>query len=92
MSDCEHQYRRDVESCPYCELNEAEVLIWYLERERDEARDLAWLCLNKLRENAHVSGDLARILAAEEVMGEFIRRCPWLKERPTVDQQEENHA
>jgi len=57
-----------------------------LKRQRQDARELAWLALNKLRENAHVSGDLARILAAEEVMEEFIRRCPWLKERPTVDE------
>jgi hypothetical protein len=90
MTECEHKYRRDVETCPYCDLNEAE-------EERDEARATLLslkdeLTLKDERDVAREDRDEARE-AARSILcdasarlpkgwgDEWFEMFPWLKEQ-----------
>lgn len=83
MSECEHQYRRDVETCPWCELAEAED-------QRDEAREVAAGLLAHLEVAWAANRDMAQVIEAQrqEVTRAVKRFYPWLKEQASVDEEE----
>ena len=81
---CEHQYCRDVETCPWCELAKAE-------QERDEARTAAISLLAYLKDTCADT-----IAAASEVESTWLvvshacdRFYPWLKEQTDIDESAE---
>jgi hypothetical protein len=64
---CEHDYRRDVETCPYCDLNEAEAALIESEIEA------SWLT-RKLNEALKERDRLQRAL---EKYGDHRLSCDW---------------
>ena len=80
---CEHKYLRDIETCPYCELIEAEDLAADLGADNTRA----WIQVEELTRDRDEARDVARrllvIVQAYRPTGQvWGERYQWLKEEP----------